>query len=182
MHIRGRDESGTIYRTQQRYPKTNTNRSATTNSVGKSFQNVLTDLVSLQSSTPATSAQANASQQSAYVAGQTKSVPTIIDWKPDAIAASGWTAEQVAEAQANAIEDAYERFISVKGAGSSLYLQDMVNSYTDGNGSLFKQYSVNSFDDFRSAFSDSGESITRYINRMGKYWYGNGRLSLNLPA
>lgn len=107
-------------------------------------------------------------------------VPEEIFWKPDQIAASGWTDEQVAQAQEAAMQDAFDKFIEVKGAGSTILLQDMVNSYKDGNGSVFKDYKITTYDDFVNAFEDSGEPFTRYINRMGKYWYGAGRVELSL--
>lgn len=149
---------------------------------GGSFQNILAEQIAQQTTTVVAPQQMRAISQGAILADQTQKVATTIDWKADAIADSGWTAEQVAQAQTNAIEEVFDTFISVKGAGSSIQLQDMVNSYTDGNGSLFKSYTINTFDDFRSAFADSGESITRYINRMGKYWYGHSRIQLTLPS
>lgn len=106
--------------------------------------------------------------------------PKKIAWKDAAIAASGWTEQEIAQAQAKAVEDAYEKFIA---AGKhSLYLQDMNNSYQNKKGSVFKTYEVATLQDFLEAFDDSDEPFTRYINRMGKYWYGSPQVTLFLPV
>ena len=108
------------------------------------------------------------------------SVQERIRWKDAEIKASGWTDQQVAQAQETAMRKAYDKFVAA--GKDTLYLQDMDESYSNGNGSVFRSYKVTSYSSFVEAFSDSGEPFTRYINRMGKYWYGQSFVWLFLPA
>lgn len=103
---------------------------------------------------------------------------TKIRWKDAEIKASGWTESEVAHAQEEALKKAYEKFVS--SGKHSLYLQDMDASYVRGNGSIFRNYKINSLDEFLEALSDSGEPFSRYINRMGKYWYDSNFVWLYL--
>ena len=102
-----------------------------------------------------------------------------IKWKDAEIKASGWSEAEVMQAQEAALKKAYDRFVAA--GKDELYLQDMDESYSNGNGSVFRSYAVHSFADFLLAFSDSGEPFTRYINRMGKYWYGSSFVWLFRP-
>lgn len=113
----------------------------------------------------------------------------MILWKDAEIYASGWSEQEIAEAKVNAVAEAASKFLAVKGAGKTIQLQDMVNSYSYDyrdnpkgfKGSVFKVYQINTVEDFINAFEDSKEGFTRYINRSGKYWYGAPRVILIRP-